>query len=76
MKISSEAFGSALRALDERIALARKLEKQESNSGRVRLAESWASKARESEQEAAIIRDSIRRTGEIIAAELRRASSR
>ena len=70
------AFDSALRALDERTALARRLERQASSSDRVRLAESWASKARESEQEAAIIRDSIGRTDEIVAAELRRASSR
>lgn len=69
------AFGSALRALDERIALARRLERQASSSGRVRLAESWASKARESEQEAAIIRDSIRRTDAIAARELKREQS-
>jgi two-component system chemotaxis response regulator CheB len=61
------AFGSALRALDERIALARKLEAQASESGRTRIAESWASKALEFEAEADIIRDSIRRTDEIAA---------
>jgi two-component system chemotaxis response regulator CheB len=58
------AFGSALRALDERIALARKLEAQARTSG---VAETWAAKAREFEAEADIIRDSIRRTDEIAA---------
>ncbi|WP_024519375.1 chemotaxis protein CheB [Bradyrhizobium sp. Tv2a-2] len=61
------AFGSALRALDERISLARKLEEQASGSGRTQIAESWAEKAREFEQEAKVIRDSIRRTDEIAA---------
>jgi two-component system, chemotaxis family, protein-glutamate methylesterase/glutaminase len=59
------AFGSALRALDERVALARKLEAQASTASRTRMAESWAAKAREFEEEARIIRDSIRRTDEI-----------
>jgi two-component system chemotaxis response regulator CheB len=59
------AFGSALRALDERIALARKLEAQASTSGRTGIAESWAAKALEFEGEAEVIRDSIRRTDEI-----------
>jgi two-component system, chemotaxis family, protein-glutamate methylesterase/glutaminase len=62
-----QAFGSALRALDERVALARKLEAQASESGRTRIAESWAAKALEFEAEANIIRDSIRRTDEIAA---------
>ena len=62
-----QAFGSALRALDERVALARKLEVQASTSGRTRIAESWAAKALEFESEAKVIRDSIRRTDEIAA---------
>jgi len=61
------AFGSALRALEERIALARKLEDQAKTSGRTAIAESWAAKAREFERQAKIIRDSIRRTDEIAA---------
>src|SRR5665213_1723381 len=61
------AFGSALRALDERIALARKLEAQASSGGRTRVAESWAAKALEFEAEASVIRDSIERTDEIAA---------
>jgi two-component system chemotaxis response regulator CheB len=62
-----QAFGSALRALDERTALARKLEGQATTSGRTRVAESWAAKALEFEAEANIIRDSIRRSDEIAA---------
>jgi two-component system chemotaxis response regulator CheB len=62
-----QAFGSALRALDERVALARKLEAQASTGGRSLVAESWAAKALEFEAEAEIIRDSIRRTDEIAA---------
>lgn len=61
------AFASALRALEERITLARKLEDQASASGRTLTAKSWSDKAREFEQEARIIRDSIRRTDEIAA---------
>ncbi|QOZ31195.1 chemotaxis protein CheB [Bradyrhizobium sp. CCBAU 53421] len=61
------AFGSALRALDERVALARKLEVQASSGGQTRVAESWAARAREFEAEAKVIRDSIRRTDEIAA---------
>jgi two-component system chemotaxis response regulator CheB len=59
------ALGSALRALDERIALARKLHQQASDSGHRLLAESWARKLREAEGEAKILRDSARRTDEI-----------
>ena len=60
-----QAFGSALRALDERVALARKLETQANTSGRTGIAKSWATKALEFEAEAKVIRDSIRRTDEI-----------
>jgi two-component system, chemotaxis family, protein-glutamate methylesterase/glutaminase len=62
-----QAFGSALRALDERIALAKKLDAQASSGGQTRVAKSWAAKALEFEAEAKIIRDSIRRTDEIFA---------
>jgi two-component system chemotaxis response regulator CheB len=61
------AFGSALRTLDERVALARKLEAQATTSGRTRIAESWAAKSLEFEAEAQIIRDSIKRTDEMAA---------
>jgi two-component system chemotaxis response regulator CheB len=60
-------IGSALRALDERVALARKLENEAHSSGRTKIAESWADKARVFEEEAKVIRDSIRRTDEIVA---------
>ena len=59
-------IGSALRALDERVALARKLENEAHSSGRTKIAESWADKARVFEEEAKVIRDSIRRTDEIV----------
>jgi two-component system chemotaxis response regulator CheB len=61
------AFGSALRALEERIALARKLQNQASASGRTLSAKSWSDKAREFEEEARVIRDSIRRSDDIAA---------
>jgi two-component system, chemotaxis family, protein-glutamate methylesterase/glutaminase len=54
-------------ALDERIALAERLHKQESQAGRTRMADSWERKAREFEQEANVIRHSIRRVDEIAA---------
>jgi two-component system, chemotaxis family, protein-glutamate methylesterase/glutaminase len=62
-----QAFGSALRALDERIALARKLEREANLSGRTQTAKSWAGKVREFEQEAKVIRDSVSRTDDIAA---------
>ncbi|MDH2386940.1 chemotaxis protein CheB [Bradyrhizobium sp. CER78] len=61
------ALGSALRTLDERIALARKLASEASLGGRTQMAKSWASRVREFEQEAKVIRDSINRTDEIAA---------
>ena len=61
------AFASAMRALDERSALARKLEGQARSSGRNLSADSWAEKAREFEGEGEIIRDAIRRADEIAA---------
>jgi two-component system chemotaxis response regulator CheB len=61
----NRAMGSALRALEERTAVARKLEEQAAEHGRKKLAQSWASRAREFEQEADIIRDSIKRVDEL-----------
>jgi two-component system chemotaxis response regulator CheB len=66
------ALASALRALDERTALARKLEAQARAGGHNLSADSWSDKAREFEAEAQIIRDSFKRTDEI-AAKLRAA---
>jgi two-component system chemotaxis response regulator CheB len=56
----TRALGSALRALDERIAVAKKPQKQASNTGKTRTAELWARKASEFEDEAKVIRDSLR----------------
>jgi two-component system chemotaxis response regulator CheB len=61
------ALGSALRALDERTALAQRLQSQANGSQRTRLAEDWARKAREFETEAQTIRASIARIDEIAA---------
>jgi two-component system chemotaxis response regulator CheB len=59
------ALASAARALDERIALARKLQDQAAGSGHRLLAESWARKVREAEQEATILRESMTRADDI-----------
>jgi two-component system, chemotaxis family, protein-glutamate methylesterase/glutaminase len=61
------ALASALRALDERTALARKLEARARAGGHNLSADSWSDKAREFEAEAQIIRDSFKRTDEIAA---------
>jgi two-component system, chemotaxis family, protein-glutamate methylesterase/glutaminase len=63
----TRALATALRALDERTALAKKLQKQASEAGRPRIAETWERKARELEEEAKVIRDSVRRADEIAA---------
>jgi two-component system chemotaxis response regulator CheB len=69
------ALASAQRALEERLALARKLHQQAQDANRPHLAESWSAKARECEQEMKIIRESIQRMESIAAREeLRRAS--
>jgi two-component system, chemotaxis family, protein-glutamate methylesterase/glutaminase len=61
------ALASALRALEERVALARKLYRQAADSGHRLLAESWASKAHEFEHEMDVIRASIRRVDQLAA---------
>lgn len=63
------ALASALRALEERVALARKLYRQAVDSRHRLLAETWAEKAREFEREMDVIRGSIRRMDRIAAAE-------
>jgi two-component system chemotaxis response regulator CheB len=55
------ALASAVRALEERTALAQKLYHQAKNSGHRLLAETWAEKMKEFEREADIIRHSTRR---------------
>ena len=64
----TRALGTALRTLEERIALARKLHQEALDRCRPSAADSWARKAREFEEEADIIRNSIRRFDEISAA--------
>ncbi|MGC2076150.1 MAG: chemotaxis protein CheB, partial [Xanthobacteraceae bacterium] len=59
------ALASAQRALEERVALARKLNKQSLDAGHRLLAEAWADKAREFEHEMDIIRSSIRRMDQL-----------
>jgi len=59
------ALASAARALDERIALTRKLHQESNDRGHRLLVQSWARKLREAEEEARIVRDSIRRADEI-----------
>ena len=61
------ALGSALRALDERVALADKLCKQAEEAGRIHLAESWRNKRAEYEHESKILRESIRRFDQVAA---------
>lgn len=61
------ALASAQRALEERVALARKLYKQAVDSGHRLLAENWSQKAREFEREMDVIRDSIRRVDQLAA---------
>lgn len=60
------ALASAVRALEERVALARKLCEQARESG-YRHAEAWAAKAREYERELDVVRESIARMDEIAA---------
>ncbi len=69
------ALASALRALEERVALARKLHRQAVDSGHRLLAENWAHKASEFEHETDVIRASIRRVDQLAADADRRASA-
>jgi two-component system, chemotaxis family, protein-glutamate methylesterase/glutaminase len=62
------ALASALRALEERVALAHKLHRQAAEGGHRLLAETWADKGRDFEREMEIIRASIRRMDRIVAA--------
>ena len=62
------ALASAVRALEERVALARKLYQQAVDGGHRLLAENWADKARDFEHEMDVIRGSIRRMDRLAAA--------
>src|SRR5215831_2950238 len=61
------ALASAVRALEERTTLARKLHHQAKNSGHRLLAETWAAKMNEFERESEIIRNSTRRMDRLAA---------
>jgi two-component system chemotaxis response regulator CheB len=63
----TRALGAALRALDKRIAIVEKLEKQASEGGQNQSAKSWARRAREFADQAKVIRDSVKRADEIAA---------
>lgn len=66
------ALGSSLRAMEERITLAQRLEKQATDSGREKMAQSWTQKVLEYERERDVLRDSMHRIDDIVA----RAASR
>ena len=57
------ALGTALRALEERVALVERLRKQAEETGSNQIADHWACKKEEVEREAGIIREAVRRTG-------------
>jgi two-component system, chemotaxis family, protein-glutamate methylesterase/glutaminase len=67
----TRALASGLRALDERIALAQRLYKQAHEAGRHFVADSWQRKIRDFEEEAGVLRNSIRRVDEIAALSVR-----
>jgi len=55
------ALGSALRALDERGALAQRMQSDASGRGRKQVAGDWARKAKEFEAEADVIRNAVKK---------------
>lgn len=55
------ALGSALRALEEKVALARKLQQQATDRGHHLVQDTWAERVREYEQELAVVRDAVLR---------------
>ena len=61
------SLGVALRALEERLALARKLYDEASARGDRLLAQNWSTRAHEFEHEMKVIRDSIARVDDIAA---------
>jgi len=70
------ALASALRALEERAALARKLYEQAKTTGHRLLAENWAAKLKEFEREMEIIRSSTRHMDRLAAqADMERKSA-
>jgi two-component system, chemotaxis family, protein-glutamate methylesterase/glutaminase len=61
------ALASALRALDERVALVRKLEVRAAATGHNQLAEAWAGRRREYDHETDIIDEAIQRLDRMVA---------
>ncbi len=61
------ALAAAVRALEERVALAKKLHRQAIDGSHRLLAETWKDKAREYEHELNVIRDSVRRMDRLAA---------
>jgi two-component system, chemotaxis family, protein-glutamate methylesterase/glutaminase len=61
------ALGTALRIIEERVALAKKLGADQRERGRVTLAESWANEVEELQEQAKVIRSSIARAEELSA---------
>ena len=61
------ALASAVRALEEWVALARKLYNQAQANGHRLLAENWAAKLKEFEREMDIVRNSTRRMDRLAA---------
>jgi two-component system chemotaxis response regulator CheB len=59
------ALASALRALDERVALAERLRSQAMDRGHRHVAQHWASRKREFEDEAEVVRRAFHRADEI-----------
>jgi two-component system chemotaxis response regulator CheB len=68
------ALASALRALEERVALTQELERQAAAAGRKTLAAGWAARSREAATEADVIRGAVDRVNSIAAAAARPAS--
>jgi two-component system, chemotaxis family, protein-glutamate methylesterase/glutaminase len=59
------ALGSALRVLDERVALVEKLRKQAVQRGHTEVANTWATRKHEFEAEARVLRKAVERANEV-----------
>lgn len=59
------ALASAVRALEEKVVLARRLQDQATQHGHRLVQGTWAERAREYENELAVVRDAVRRMGGI-----------
>jgi two-component system chemotaxis response regulator CheB len=63
------ALATAQRALEERVALARRLHGQAEQNGQPHMMSAWSARVREYEQETKVVRDAIRRMEEMAALE-------